>query len=886
MAPRSLLLRYRWSVVWFVAAIGCAISLATWRFTERQSDDRMRAGFYARAQTQLTVAGLNLQRYEEMVYSLRDAFLSSESITREEFADLARDLLARHEGVQALEWVEVVPGGAREQFEREASASLGRPLRIMQRRADGTLAVAAPAPEYVVITYVEPATSNESAFGYDLNSAPSAPQIAAARTDRSFKISQPFRLIQSANPDELGITFILPFWRPQDPLRTVQGFLQGVFKLHTLLGQAHRLETNEALDTYYFEIDPAKRTPSLLYANFGGDEPLRAPTARVPLPDLGDPANITKTLHVGGREWLVVVRMNERWAAANTSRQPLGILGAGLAITLLLGYSLHILLNRASRIEDEVTERTAELAESERRLAGILSDMPGAAYRCGPQPPYPTTFVSDGVRDLCGHTAGELLNGSVNWDSLMHAQDVPAVDRQIDDALARHAHFEVEYRIRHADGSERHIWERGHGVFDSTGKLLGIEGLMVDVTARKQAEAHARAFDRQIVETQRLESLGVLAGGIAHDFNNLLTAVLGNASIARYSLPADHDALPQLEQIEKASRRAADLCTQMLAYAGRSRIATGHVDLSELVRDTAQLLEVTLRKNTRLHLDLVSPLPRVQADASQLRQIVMNLVINAADAIGEHSGEVSLRTFVQPATTEELRQAVQNPNLPAGRYVGLEVQDNGCGMKPEVLARIFEPFYTTKFSGRGLGLSAVLGIVRGHHGALFVDSQPGVGTTFRLLLPVAPDAAPIAAADMPLLRPRDTTEPLPRLQGTVLIVEDEVPVREIASLSLEMAGLEVLQAPDGMTALQLWHDHREMIDLILLDLTMPGLSGEETLARLRAEGATQKVIIYSGYSAPITAQRCAQLGAVAFLSKPFEVAVLLNEIRRHLPGGN
>jgi signal transduction histidine kinase/CheY-like chemotaxis protein len=444
------------------------------------------------------------------------------------------------------------------------------------------------------------------------------------------------------------------------------------------------------------------------------------------------------------------------------------------------------------------------------------------------------------------------------------------------------APFELEYRIRHVDGRERHIWERGHGVYDEAGQLVGIEGLMVDATARKEAEAHAREFDRQIVETQKLESLGVLAGGIAHDFNNLLTAVLGNASIARQTLPATSPLQSQLQQIEKASRRAADLCAQMLAYAGKSQLTTARVDLSELVRETTSLLGVTLGKSTQLHLRLTTELPHVQADATQLRQIVMNLVINAADAIGDRAGEVVLRTFALEATREELATAVERPDLPAGRYVGLEVRDNGTGMPAEMLARIFEPFFTTKFSGRGLGLSAVLGIVRSHHGALFVESQPGAGSTFRLLLPAA--TTPVAAVQPASFPPATTATAsvLPKLRGTVLIVDDEGHVREMIALALQMAGLEVMEAPDGERALQLCREHAESIALILLDLTMPGLSGEETLRRLRMQGAKQKVILISGYSAVDTAKRCAQLGAVAFLQKPFEIAALLGELKKHL----
>lgn len=879
MAPRFLLLRHRRIAVWFVVAAGLALSFLMWRIAARQGEERTRAGFQSRAQALFKVTGQTLRSYEEMVYSLRDTYVASDEITREEFAELARNLLRRHDGVQALEWVAIVPHAERESFERAASTSLGRPFQIMHRRPDGSLVVAASAPEYFAIAYVEPVAGNESALGYDLKSAPSAPQITAARADRAFKVSPPFRLIQSTQPDELGVTFILPFWRSQGP---VQGFLQGVFKLQTLLAQPHHLETNEAIDAYYLALGAAGEPPTLLYANLGGAEPLRTPGAHVPLPPLDDPENITTRLHVGDREWLVIARMNAAWVESVTSRQPLLLLGAGVIITLLLAYTLRNLLERTSRIEEEVAERTAELAESKRRLASLLSDMPGAAYRFAPRSPFTPEFISEGIADLSGFSADSFLRGQVRWIDRVHREDLVECERRIAEAVAHRGTYELEYRVQHADGSERHIWERGHPLYDEQGAPRALEGLMVEATARKAAEARAREFDRQIVETQKLESLGVLAGGIAHDFNNILTAVLGNASIARQSLPAPHPLQSQLQQIERAARRAAELCAQMLAYAGKSHLTTARLDLSELVRDTTSLLEVTLGKSTRLDLRLGSDLPHVQVDATQIRQIVMNLVINAADAIGDRPGEVVLRTFVVEAHRDDFCSAVERPDLPPGRYVGLEVRDNGIGMPAEMLARIFEPFFTTKFSGRGLGLSAVLGIVRSHRGALFVESQSGVGTTFRLLLPAA--TAPVAAILPSVQAPGAGTTPatLPRLCGTVLIVDDEAHVREMTSLALQMAGLKAMEAPDGEKALQLCRDHPEIVDVILLDLTMPGLSGEETLRRLRMQGATPKVILISGYSAADTARRCAQLGAVAFLQKPFEITVLLGELKKHL----
>ncbi|MEO6992373.1 MAG: response regulator, partial [Lacunisphaera sp.] len=440
-------------------------------------------------------------------------------------------------------------------------------------------------------------------------------------------------------------------------------------------------------------------------------------------------------------------------------------------------------------------------------------------------------------------------------------------------AIQEHRGFEREYRIIHQDGHQKWILLRGRPVYETNGDLRFVEGLAIDVTVLKKAEAEKVAFERNLLETQKLESLGVLAGGIAHDFNNLLTAILGNASLMRYNVPRNEASQAHLEQIENAARRAAELCTQMLAYAGKGKLSSGRIELSKLVRDTTSLLEISIGKNCELMLNLATDLPAVLGDATQLRQIAMNLVINASDAIGERAGgKIAVTTFTRQADAALLRSALHQPKLEPGPYVGLEVRDNGCGMTSDTIARIFEPFYTTKFSGRGLGLSAVLGIVQSHDGALFVESQPNQGSTFRLLLPAAPGLPSES------IKPAALSPP-PSLRGTILIVDDEEPVRSMIEKMIHRHGGTTLLADNGQRALEIFHEKRATIDLILLDLTMPGLSGEEILHQFRRMEATQKIVIMSGYGEEETMKRCAELGAVGFISKPFELHAVIAKLR-------
>ncbi len=400
-------------------------------------------------------------------------------------------------------------------------------------------------------------------------------------------------------------------------------------------------------------------------------------------------------------------------------------------------------------------------------------------------------------------------------------------------------------------------------------------GFIRDITERKQAEAERLEMERNILETQKLESLGVLAGGIAHDFNNLLTGVLGNATLARIELSESSPHQRHLERIESAARRAADLCRQMLAYSGRGRFVVEPLDLSRLVRDTMPLLNISISKTCVLRLNLAPALPAVEGDATQLQQIIMNLVINASEAIGERSGVIAVSTGVMRADEEYLRTLRFNAGLQPGDFTILEVSDTGCGMDAATLARIFDPFFTTKFTGRGLGLAAVLGIVRGHTGGLKVHSEPGAGSTFRLLLPCS--TRPAASPDAPA-----AAEPTGSASGCVLVVDDEETVRVVAARVLEHLGFEVELADDGRQAIEKFRARPDRYQLVLLDLTMPHLDGEETFRQLRHLRPGVRVLLMSGYNEHEALSRFTGKGLAGFVQKPFEAAGLAAAVRKAL----
>jgi len=397
--------------------------------------------------------------------------------------------------------------------------------------------------------------------------------------------------------------------------------------------------------------------------------------------------------------------------------------------------------------------------------------------------------------------------------------------------------------------------------------------IMRNVSRQKQAEAERLENARRLLQVQKLESLGVLAGGIAHDFNNLLTPLLGYASLARLDLPEDSPIQSTLTKIEQSTERAAALCQQMLAYSGRTPTAFSDIDLTRLIEDTSQLLQVTTGRKRSLELMLARPLPRITADAGQMRQVLMNLVLNASESMGDNRGQIIVRTRAETLDSSTPAIRFQGLAPEPGRYVVLEVEDNGCGMTPEIQARIFEPYYTTKFSGHGLGLAAVLGIVKSHNGAIQVKSDPSKGTLFRLLFPVLASTAKETVPPFLALGPW-------RGSGIVLVVDDEPEVRAVVARALEVSGFSTRHANDGLEAVEYFKEQSNELRLVLLDLSMPRMDGEQAFHEMHRINPSVPVILMSGYSQKLSLDRFAKARPAAFLSKPFDYRTLQTCLRQ------
>jgi nitrogen-specific signal transduction histidine kinase len=384
------------------------------------------------------------------------------------------------------------------------------------------------------------------------------------------------------------------------------------------------------------------------------------------------------------------------------------------------------------------------------------------------------------------------------------------------------------------------------------------------VTESRRAEEEAR-------QSQKMEAIGYLAAGVAHDFNNLLTSMVGNASLLLSALPENDSAKPALESIVSGGERAADLTRQLLAYAGKGRFYAERVDLSDVVLRTGRLIHQSIPPEVQVRMDLDQHLPLLLADPSQVQQVAMNLMINAAEAIGSAGGVVVVRTGCQTVTHEPLPDLYTVEKVAPGEYVFLEVRDNGSGMDEPTLKRIFDPFFTTKFTGRGLGLAAVLGIVRQHRGAVQVHSVPGRGSSFKTLFAVTEAAPP------------PKTESLGRADlrgvGTILVVDDEEMIRSFSRSALESFGYQVLLAADGYEGVRLFHEHAAEIALVLLDVAMPGMDGHKTLQRIREIRADVPVLICSGFGDLDVEARFARGETAGFFAKPYTVKQLARRVK-------
>jgi two-component system, cell cycle sensor histidine kinase and response regulator CckA len=397
-----------------------------------------------------------------------------------------------------------------------------------------------------------------------------------------------------------------------------------------------------------------------------------------------------------------------------------------------------------------------------------------------------------------------------------------------------------------------------------------------DMTERRKADEERRRHEIERQYSQKMESLGVLAGGIAHDFNNLLMTIVARSGLALRVLPHDAPAREHLTFIEKAGLRGGELANQMLAFAGQTRLNFQVIHLSKLLNDMAPFLRAAISKRLTLQYALAPSLPPIRADQAQLRQIIINIVTNASEAIGEGDGVITVRTFEWNPDSDNFQSWYVIGDLPTDQGVAFTIQDTGCGIAPEMIPKIFDPFFSTKFPGRGLGLASLLGIAQAHTASISVRSQPGIGTEFVIVFPAT--TASSSTKKAPTVSIPTQHASLPK-KSAVLVVDDEEDVRVACSMIFPGMGLEALVASDGQIGIEVFQQHQKDIMAVLLDLTMPNMDGQQFFDQIQRLNPTVPVILSSGYSEEEAMKRFHNPGITAFIQKPYQVEVLITKIQ-------
>jgi len=588
-------------------------------------------------------------------------------------------------------------------------------------------------------------------------------------------------------------------------------------------------------------------------------------------------AAITHQGHFQIRQRWLGVRYEHGVTAAKVWTWTLAV--AGVACLILLAI---FLWNR--RLKREVVERRKvehELKESQGQLMEAQRLARLGTWRFDPAT---RRFLCS--REMFRILGREPVPRGLSFDEVraaIHPDEVTAFKSVVEAAREQSEPFDAEFWILRPDGTACYVICRGAPTeLDAGSSLQGFIGTCQDITPRKQREEERLKLEDKLRQTQKLESLGVLAGGIAHDFNNLLMAIMSNAEMILMDLPADSgEAEESTREVLKASKQAADLCSQMLAYSGRGKFVMKVLDVQSLVEEMLKMLHVSISKKARLRVNFATGLPPIEADPTQIRQVVMNLITNASEALGDEVGDIRITATQAPLEEVEQEGVLRGEELTPGTYVALGVCDSGCGMEGETLERLFEPFYSTKFSGRGLGMSAVLGIIRSHRGGIRVRSVPGQGSTFTVYIPAA--SGELGSAEFISSR---RVDPGDETGGVILVVDDEELIRKTATRILTKKGFSVITASGGQEAVEIFKERSQEISCVLLDMTMPDMDGLETYRELHRLDPRVPIILASGYSKKELEQRFVKDGAmpVAFIQKPFEIKTLVAIIKIAVAG--
>ncbi|HNX95114.1 MAG TPA: CHASE domain-containing protein [Holophaga sp.] len=827
-----------------VLVIGTLLSMGLFAYARFLSTSRARIRFEEAATRAQRLLEDRLRDGEDLLRGVRGFANAHGPLDRASYRAYmeALDLKTRLPGLLGVTYGVPVPPDQREALLQWLAREYPHlPPRIHPGWGDGTACIAVLG---------EPEADNTQAIGFNSLSLPEQRlSLERARDSGQLEASAPMAIAQAPGAGP-GVVLRLAVYRAHEPIGTVAerrkafvGYANAVFLMRQLSAEA---SNRAAQDGIAFELADRTESPAAVPFLVGG-APAQASSWRWLGLSLAD---VHRGFQIGNRRWELRSSAGSTFFQISEIALPWIVGLGGILVTLLLAalvQSISLMEKRALRLAGRMTE---ELKRSESRLRAIARIVPDLMLVLDSEGRYLEVLTQD--ESQLAAERNQLLNRKV--DEILSPDLARRVTAIIQKALAEHQIQSLEYSLEAMKGTLR--FEARIAPMD-----VEIDGHpCVLWVARDVTEQ--RAHEELLRQTQKLESLGVLAGGIAHDFNNLLTAIRGRLGLGIQALEDGESPLHHLERMDASIQRAADLAQQLLAYSGHGAFRVESVDLNALVSEMSELLGISKSKKVHLNVRLQDALPTIHGDRVQLQQVVMNLLTNASEAIGDHPGLVELRTGETWLDTNAIEQRMPGQGLPAGRFVTLCVQDDGCGMTQEVLSRIFDPFFSTKPSGRGLGLSAMRGILQSHHAGLEIHSKQEEGTTLQLFFPASDLALPPPTAAKPLPATVD-------YGGLILLAEDEPCIRETSRMMAERLGFQVIEAKDGEEAWNLFQSHRDELRLVILDLTMPRRGGAEVYQLIRQQSEQMPVLLCSGYSRDALPGKRDAMEPREFLQKPF-----------------
>jgi PAS domain S-box-containing protein len=839
-------------LVLLTLVVGTLLSAGLFALATRLEQERERSALDRAGRARSTAVQMALEEYLQILRAMEALWNASDVVKRDEFERFVRPMLNRRTApLRALEFVAVVPRDKTEEFVSE------------QRKAVTTYeihGVNPNAPEegtdsarLYPVQYVEPLSRNESALGLDLGSeAVRRAGLLAAENYGDVRSTEPVHLYQE--PGVEGLILALPVYHPTSLLEKgsttpLAGFVVAVLEIDSALrAMVSVLETEDA--TLYVTIDSGGHQVHSVALDLSAQrvDPLEEVAAHQVRP--------IESFEFAGLTWGIQFEGGRSFGDARPGGFAWMLLLGGLSLTSLLAAVINLRENRAHelltsnrKLADSQVEREqahAALRSSEERLR-MFFDGNTSAMLLVDRDSAQIVDVNPAAEAFWGHSRSELRG--------MRISDLQPAGSSAEGAPHGHAPGGAQVVVHRVAGGALRTVEIHSSPIEVQGRQL-LFSIVHDVSDRE-------AMQRKLLASQKMESLGVLAGGIAHDFNNLLTSVIGNAELAQHLLPAGSPARAHVELSLGASSRAAELTRRLLAYAGKGSYERGLVDLGDEVREAIERVRPGAPPGIAIELQLAERLPKVEGDRLQLQQVVMNLALNAIEACKEGQGRVRIRTALAAEPPRDGQAAHSADASGDGPQVLIEVFDDGCGMDEAMRSRIFDPFFSTKFTGRGLGLPAVLGIVRAHRGMLSVESAPLSGSTFRIWLPAASGAT--SSVRRELERPR----------GRILVVDDEPTVREVLVGLLGALGYQVDCAASGEEALERC---RAGYELVILDVTMPGMGGRAALGGLRQRAPELAVLLTSGYDEQEALRSFGKEAPDGFLQKPFTARALAAQV--------